>query len=78
MGQVDDGRSDSGWDALASLVHFSEVRMGLLLVGPCGSGPGQGLVAFGWGGGLLVPYPSIGLLHWGAASSVFTCWFLLG
>lgn len=47
--------------------------MGLLLVGPCGSGPGQGLVAFGWGGGLLVPYSSIGLLHWGAASFVFTC-----
>lgn len=33
--------------------------MGLLLVGPCGSGPGHGFVAFGWGGGLLVPYTSI-------------------
>lgn len=42
--------------------------------GPCGSWPEPtlGLVAFKWTRGLLVPCASVG-----AASSGFTCWFLL-
>lgn len=40
--------------------------------------PSLGLTAFGWPGVLFVPCFSVGLPWPGAASSVFSCWFLFG